>query len=365
MLTHQQPRVRAEHTPHRHDGQIRLGTVAPRTSTYPDDPWRWTLLEALDGTRTPAQVLDHVQDTHPTTPASLVDTAIRELTWAGHLEDAADRSTVAPGTDAERYDRLAQYLAMVKPHDERTPSDIQRDLARASVTLIGDSTIGSATAYALATSGIGLLHLVDDGTVQPANLPGQFLATPHDTGRTKARTAADRLRHHSPRTTVSAAEGLILDPDALQRTMDGDDLTILAAPNPPHLLPAANRAALTTRTPWIDTSHHGPLISTALYAPGTGTACWECLHRAEATAHGQDDLTTEGLLRALPRPAGHPATAVTTMLTGTLAAHAALAHLTRATPWPPGTVQQYNLVSNTQRTITHPRDPACPACADR
>ncbi|MER7707259.1 ThiF family adenylyltransferase [Kitasatospora sp. NPDC097605] len=365
MPPYQQPRVRTEHAPYRHRGEIRLASIPPLADAYPDDPWLWTLLEALDGTRTPDQAIDRVRNHHPEVPADLIAKAIEELTWAGHLEDAADDPGPAvPGTDSERYDRQIQYWRMVKPHDDRSAWQVQQSLSKRVVTIIGVGGAGVAAAYALAASGVGL-HLIDPDLVELSNLSRQLLFTRRDIGQFKTRAAVDHLRRLNPGVTITCADGSVTHGDGFKNNMITSDLTILAGVEPHTLLPAANRAAVESRSVWIDTGYHGPVVSTTLYAPDTATACWECLRRADATQSGLGDLTGEDLVRALPRPLGQnaPATAITAMLAGTYAAHAALAHLTGTSPWPAGAVLQHNLITNTQRTITHPRDTACPACA--
>lgn len=365
MPPYEKPRVRAEHQPYRHGGEIRLASIAPLASAYPDDPWRWDLLAAMDGTRTHTQVLDHLANTHPDVPTDLIDKAVTDLTWAGHLEDAATANPpTATGPDG-RYTRQLRYFEMVKPHDDRPAWQLQRDLDKAAVAVVGVGGAGSAAAWALAAAGVGLLHLVDPDTVELSNLSRQLLYTQHDIGRPKVDAAAERLRQVNPTVTVTVAEGEVGRTISLSGLMPLHDLTILAGVEPHELLPDANRAALATASAWIDTGYHGPAVTTGLYAPGTGTACWECLRRADAAASGLGDLTGQDLVRALPTPVGHPATAVTAMLSGTLAAHAAIAHLTGATPWQSGTVHHHNLITNKARTVTHPRNPACPACGPR
>ncbi len=75
-------------------------------------------------------------------------------------------------------------------------------LARARVAVFGIGGVGGYTVEALARSGIGALHLIDDDKVARSNINRQILAT-HDTvGQYKVDVAAARIATINPTATV-------------------------------------------------------------------------------------------------------------------------------------------------------------------
>lgn len=113
----------------------------------------------------------------------------------------------------------------------------QQRLAEAHVLVIGAGGLGSTVLPALAAAGVGRLTVVDDDTVDASNLHRQTIHTPQDIGRSKAESAAHRLRTLAPETEVTAraarfAPGatfdLLLDVDVLVDASDNRATRYLA-----------------------------------------------------------------------------------------------------------------------------------------
>lgn len=82
-MSMRQPRLKSEHAPYRISGsRIRIGGVSYGIAAEIEDPagWVWTLLESMDGTRTPAAVVDRVVRAHPAVPAETVRAGLAQLT---------------------------------------------------------------------------------------------------------------------------------------------------------------------------------------------------------------------------------------------------------------------------------------------
>ncbi|MBV6700286.1 ThiF family adenylyltransferase [Kitasatospora aureofaciens] len=361
--------LRAEHQPFRRpDGSIQIGAIPGIASILPDPGgWRGHLLDLLDGTRTLPDVLAAMATDHPDVGPAEIGRLIGELTWAGHLRETR-RQGPPVGTDpdtAQRHQRGAEYWDMVDRFG-RSGWDIHLRLARASVTIVGVGGAGASAATVLAAEGVGRLTLIDPDHVELSNLHRQHLYTHADIRRPKVEAAADRLRERTPDLDVAVRiERVTLQPQ-LAALMADCDLLLLAADEPEGLRLRANRASLQTLCPWVDAGYHGPVITTALYDPDSDAPCWECLRHGEAATRGLPGLHGDDLHRALPRPAGHPTTAVTATLAGTYAAHAALTHLTDTPRWDTATVYRHSLIAAADRPlppVTHPRNPDCPSCA--
>lgn len=75
-------------------------------------------------------------------------------------------------------------------------------LMRAKVAVFGIGGVGGYTVEALARSGIGTLHLIDDDKVAISNINRQILATNDTVGEYKVEVAAARIAAINPAATV-------------------------------------------------------------------------------------------------------------------------------------------------------------------
>jgi molybdopterin/thiamine biosynthesis adenylyltransferase len=360
------PRVKPEHAPYRTaGGSIRIGGSVYGIAAEITDPggWLWSLVTAIDGTAGPAQIISQVCRAHPDAAEADVRDALETLIGAGYVEDAAAEvpADLTP-RERQRYGRSMQYYRWVDLTPRSSPWDVQRLLRIARVVVVGLGGTGTTAALSLASSGVGRLHCIDPDVVDLSNLNRQVLYTEADLGRPKAAAAVAHLRQRNSDIEITAERMRIASQDDCVAAIAGYGLLALCADQPDELRSWANRACLAARIPWVDGGYHGPLITAGAYVPGAGP-CWECLRTGElARLDLPADLGAPG--RRLPRPPGHPATAVTAGLSGQLVAHLAIALLTRTSPVTPGTVYGFNLmVPGDPVVVRHPRRPDCPACA--
>jgi molybdopterin/thiamine biosynthesis adenylyltransferase len=192
------PRVKPEHRAYRTvDGNVRIGGVVFGIGAEVEDPegWVWTLTQALDGTRSPAEAVGRVTARHPRVPADRVRTGYEQLLAAGFVEDAgAPPPACLTGRERERYSRQMPFFRWIdlgpRPGG---PWQVQLRLRAARVLLLGVGGTGGAVAQALVASGVGALHLVDPDVVELSNLGRQVLYREADLGRPKADAARERL----------------------------------------------------------------------------------------------------------------------------------------------------------------------------
>lgn len=77
------------------------------------------------------------------------------------------------------------------------------------VAVIGLGGVGSFVAEALARSGIGYLHIIDNDVYQPSNLNRQLGSTLSSLGMSKVQTTMQRIHEIAPFCQVSFAESFI------------------------------------------------------------------------------------------------------------------------------------------------------------
>lgn len=363
------PRIKPEHSGYRTvAGTVRLGSVVYGIGVEIDDPdgWVWTLVEALDGTRTVPEVAALVAAAHPGVTAADAVQAVADLGEAGHLEDGAAPAPALSAREVERYSRGVPLLRWLDRGPRRSAWEMQERLRAARVLLIGLGGTGGYAAQALVASGVGHLHCVDPDRVELSNLNRQPLYREADLGRPKAEAAAQTLRALNSDVATTSERALVDGPGRLAALLGARrepyDLLLLCADQPPEIRRWANAVCLTAGTPWIDGGYKGPLASFGVYVPGAGP-CWQCLRTGEVErrdlglAPGQEEDA------ASPRMPWNPVTAVTAGLSGLLIAHAALALLTGAPPMPAGFRYGVNLAALEDPDVQRfPRRPDCPAC---
>ena len=411
------PRIKPEHRAYRTvDGNVRIGSVIHGIGAEIADPqgWVWTLVEAMDGSRGPAEVVDEVLRTHPDLPREDTHQAMSDLLAAGFVDDA-QAAVPLPTREENRYSRGVPLLRWMDLAPRTSPWDAQLRLREARVLLVGVGGTGGHAAQSLVASGVGHVHCVDPDEVELSNLNRQPLYREPDIGHPKVEAAVASLRALNSDVTVTGERREVRGPEDLAeliagrrgtadladaprvtpRTASGAadsakpvsgpgrpasappaaapastassayDLLVLSADRPDDIRRWANRVCLAADLAWVDAGYRGPLVTAGVYVPGQG-ACWECLRAGEIARRdlrlgpGQDPDV------ASPRVPWNPASAVTAGLSGALLAHAALALLTGVPALEPGFRFGVNLML--PGDPVHHRTPRlldCPACGDR
>ncbi|MER6460292.1 HesA/MoeB/ThiF family protein [Streptomyces sp. NPDC001288] len=368
------PRIKPEHRAYRTvDGHVRIGSVVHGIGAEVKDPdgWVWTLVEAMDGTRSAADVVAEVGRRHPglRLPDPDIAQAITDLTAAGYVEDAgAAPPAELSDRERERYGRGMTLLRWMDLRPRESAWEPQLRLRRARVLLVGVGGTGGAAARDLVASGVGRLHCVEPDVVELSNLNRQTLFGERDLGTPKIDAALAALRALNSDATVTGERREVRGPEDLSELLANGaegaryDVLLLAADRPAVIRRWANEVCLATGTPWAEAGYRGPLVSVGVFRPGRG-ACWECLRGAEAErrdlrlAPGQDEEA------ASPRMPWNPVNAVTAGLSGSLLAHAALMLLCGIPPVEPGCRFGLNLMLPGDPVMQRARRrPDCPAC---
>ncbi|WP_030902083.1 HesA/MoeB/ThiF family protein [Streptomyces sp. NRRL F-5126] len=361
------PRVKPEHAAYRTvDGNVRIGGVVYGIGSEIADPlgWVWSLVCALDGSRSEPEAVADVCRAHPDVGEDAVRAALGQLVSAGYVDDAAACPDGFSAREQERYGRSVAFYRWSDLSARASAWEVQRQLRQARVVVLGVGGTGGSAAHALAASGVGSLHLVDGDVVELSNLNRQVLYEEGDIGRPKVAAAAGRLRAVNRDIEVTAERRTVSGSAEIAALVAGFDVLALAADQPRDIRRAANSACLATGTPWATAGYHGPAVRAQAFRPGDG-ACWECRHTsayAEADlrlAPGQDPELASAHL------SHNPVNAVSAGMSGMLLAHAVLALLTGVPALPSGSGFGVNLALPSDTVWDHgPRLADCPACGD-
>jgi molybdopterin-synthase adenylyltransferase len=221
----------------------------------------------------------------------------------------------------------------------------QRKLKAAKAAVIGAGGIGSAVIPALAGAGIGSLTIIDDDTVELANLHRQPLFRERDAGYSKADLALQfvhRLNRFVEATPVQERIG----PDNAAQLLARHDLVIDGSDN------FATRLAVSDACVGLGT----PLVSAAaVQFQGQvglfrGKPCYRCFVGDAFDADDCDNCAELGVLGAL------------TATVGSFAALLAINAIAEIGEEPGGRIHLFDGEKLSWRTIGIPADPACRAC---
>jgi molybdopterin/thiamine biosynthesis adenylyltransferase len=355
--------VKPEHEPFQiSGGRIRIGGPAYGIAAEISDPSGvvWTLLRSLDGRRSAEEAICEVVARHPDRTAGDVRNMFEQLAGAGFVEDvAAPDPPELSERDKERYDRSRRFYRWTDLTPRASQWEPQVALRTARVVVVGLGGTGGTAALALAASGVGRLHCVDDDRVELSNLNRQILYSEKDIGRLKIDAAADRLRLLNSDISVTVERLRVRGSDDFAALVRDRDVLLLAADRPGEIRAWANRACLDRSKPWVDSGYHGPRASVCVYVPRQGP-CYECQWLAEhdrnrALGIARDYSTVRGGTSAV--------SATSAGMSGHLAAHAVIALLTGTSPVWPGRIYGVNLVApDDEFVLDDPRRLDCPAC---
>jgi adenylyltransferase/sulfurtransferase len=223
----------------------------------------------------------------------------------------------------------------------------QAAIRAARVLVVGAGGLGSPCALYLAAAGVGTIGLVDDDTVGLSNLQRQILFRTEDVGRRKVEAGAEALGRlnphvrvvtHAVRLVMENAAALFADYDIIA---DGSDNFATR-----FLINDTAVAAKKTLVSAAVTEFDGQL---ATYKAHDGVSpCYRCLFPAPPPPGTAPSCSETGVLGAA---AG---------VMGALQALEVLKEIAGIGQSLAGRLLIYDALTVRFRTITVPRDPACP-----
>lgn len=141
------------------------------------------------------------------------------------VQDGVPRTTRITPTSASRESGARRPFQSEARHDRQLVlfgPEMQEQLAKSTVVVVGLGGLGSFAALECAYLGFGGLVLVDPDDVEPSNLNRLIGATDEDVGRPKAEVYADLIRAIAPKSVVEAVPASILSDAALRLAKNAD-----------------------------------------------------------------------------------------------------------------------------------------------
>jgi len=255
---------------------------------------------------------------------------------------------VAPQDDKLSGAELDRYARHIVLHDIGGVG--QTRLKRARVLVIGAGGLGSPALMYLAASGVGMLGVIDDDTVDVSNLQRQILHLDGDLGRPKVASAVDNLyklnpfvtvRPYQRRLTAEIARDLISDYDLV---LDGSDNF--------ETRQAVNAACVALGVPLVagGLSQWEGTITVLAQPQGP---CLTCAFPTPPSPREAASCAEVGVFAPLPG------------IIGSMMAAEAVKLITNAGAPLAGRMLIYDARDAVTRTLNIPKTPDCPTCGDR
>ncbi len=225
--------------------------------------------------------------------------------------------------------------------------EAQQRLLDAHACIIGVGGLGAPVALYLAASGVGVITLVDFDVVETSNLQRQIIHTQRDVGKFKVESGAEKLAAINPDIEVRT----------LARALDADELTALAREVDVFIDCSDNFASRfelnavchATQTPLVSGGvirYEGQVC--VFDARDPASPCYQCLYKPVNEGEGET-CRQIGVLASAPGIIGSIQASEAIKLLGGLEVR-------------PGRLLLMDIRTMEWRTITLPKDPACPVC---
>ena len=246
-------------------------------------------------------------------------------------------------TDAQ-LDRYARHIVL-----KEVGGAGQIELLESRVAVIGAGGLGSPIIQYLAAAGIGRLTIIDHDHVALSNLQRQTLFGTADVGHVKVDVAARAVARLNPDVEVLPVEARI-DADNAEAMLIGHDVIVDGCDNFATRLAVAD-AALALHIPLVSAAvgqFEGQLATFRGWE--ADKPCYRCFVGNDP-ARDEASCADQGVLGAL------------TGVIGSWAALEAIRAITRFGEDAAGRLTLFDALSLRVRTLSLPKDPACPACA--
>jgi molybdopterin/thiamine biosynthesis adenylyltransferase len=276
--------------------------------------------------------------------AAVYGVGVRRLKSRAEAKEAAEAPAPRPEVMSEaELDRYARHIVL-----RELGGPGQSALRRARVLVVGAGGLGAPALQYLAAAGVGTVGVIDDDTVENANLHRQVVHRDADIGMPKVFSAQAAMEAQNPHVTVRPYNRRLTD--EIAETLFADYDVILDGSDNFDTRERVNRAAVAAGKPLVwgaITQWEGQL---AVFDPGAGGPCYACLFPERPAPGLAPSCAEAGVVGPLPGVVGAMmAVEVMKVVTG------AGAPLT-------GRLMLYDALYADARVIAVARRPGCPVC---
>jgi bacteriocin biosynthesis cyclodehydratase domain-containing protein len=317
----------------------------------------------MDGKRTIEQIAAALNGEGISIGAAQVRRMGEMLAERGVVADAGDLSTAGMSAEAAaRYSRNINAWAALSV-DGRTAVELQREVGRGHVLILGVGGVGTSVALALAMAGCGRLTLVDFDRIELQNLNRQLLFNADDVGKAKVDVAKESLLKVNPEIEIATIDSRLTSAGHVRELIESvkPDFVSAAADRPTVAIDRwINDACFALGIPFSSNSVSG---NTALFwtkVPGM-TGCFNC-DDLWARTNAPDQYEVKRYREKHDLIAATSAFSFTAMTIGAMTASDIVRSLVK---WPVASAGRAILVDfSTLRMLDYerPAHPDCPTC---
>ncbi len=252
---------------------------------------------------------------------------------------------------AEERERYARHILL-----KEIGGPGQQALKRATIAIVGMGGLGAPAALYLAAAGVGRLRLIDHDDISLSNLQRQVLYRSDEVGASKVGRATETLLALNPQVEIEMIAEKITDWNAINLLRDADivlDGTDDYATR--FIVNAACHALGATLVSGAVGRWDGQVATfksgkTKTLPPEQRLPCYRCF--VPEIPPAAEKCAEAGIVGAL------------TGVIGSLMALEAIKEIAETGQSLAGRILIFDGLAMTSRTISLPRDPACPVCGD-
>jgi molybdopterin-synthase adenylyltransferase len=244
----------------------------------------------------------------------------------------------------EQMDRYARHIRLAQIGEQG-----QQAIVDATALIVGVGGLGSPAAMYLAAAGVGKLILSDYDIVETSNLQRQIIHRQAAVGENKVDSGKHTLAALNPDCEVEVI-GYQLEGEELRRVIDSVDIVLDCSDNYPTRF-EVNRYCVETATTLVTGAAirlEGQIMN---YQPAANSACYQCLY---TEAYGNEEsCELEGVLGPVVGVIG----ALQALQTLLLLAGQGEEMVNR--------LLLFDALAMQWQSVTLPKNPNCPVCANR
>jgi len=220
----------------------------------------------------------------------------RELLRALKRRVAVDETQEAPppGTFGEaELNRYARHIVL-----REVGGAGQKALKQAKVLVVGAGGLGAPALQYLAAAGVGTIGVVDDDTVENANLQRQVIHKDASIGLPKVFSAAEEMRAQNPFVTVKPYHRRLTEEIGPELVAEYD--LVLDGTDNFETRYLVNRICVAAGVPLISGALSQWEGQLSVFDPAHGAPCYQCVFAQAPAAHLAPSCAEAGVIGPLP-----------------------------------------------------------------